>query len=104
MHIFFIIKVENEIMKVQKMSLTVMKGSRRNGLYIFDGENVIGTTDSMNEKEDKARLWHLRFGHLSERGLTELNKKNLLCEDNVGDLKFCKEYVLGKSCRVKFKT
>lgn len=41
---------------------------------------------------------------MSECGLIELRKKNLLCGDKVGDLKLCEECVLEKSCWVKFKT
>lgn len=96
----FNIKVENGIMKVQKGSLTVMKGSRRDGLYILEGETIAGTSDATSAKEDKTRLWHLRLGHVSERGLAELNKQNLLGGDKVGDLRFCEECVLGKGCRV----
>lgn len=54
----FHIKVENGIMKVQKGSLTIMKGSRRNGLYVLEWETIVGTTNTTSEKEDKTWLWH----------------------------------------------
>ena len=40
--------------------------------------------------------------HVSERGLVELGKQNLLGGDKVEKLNFSEPCVLGKSCRVKF--
>jgi len=54
--------------------------------------------------EDKASLWHLRFGHLHHGGLKRLAKKNmvhgLLNMDYEG--KFCEECVLSKHARTSF--
>ena len=47
-------------------------------------------------------LWYKRFDHVSERGMVEFAKQNLLCGDKVKKLDFCESCVFGKSCRVKF--
>lgn len=44
----------------------------------------------------------MRLGHISERDLKELSKQWVLGVDKIKSLSFCKEYVLGKSLRVKF--
>lgn len=44
----------------------------------------------------------MRLGHISERDLKELSKQGVLGVDKIESLRFCKEYVLGKSSRVKF--
>ncbi|TXG60237.1 hypothetical protein EZV62_014810 [Acer yangbiense] len=53
---------------------------------------------------DITSLWHKRFGHMSERGLSELSKQNLLNGDNVNKLEFCENCVLGKQHRLSFST
>jgi GAG-pre-integrase domain/Integrase core domain len=66
---------------------------------------------SMREKylwvnvEDKASLWHLRFGHLHHGGLKELAKKNIVhgLPDMDYEGKFCEECVLGKQARTSFQ-
>ncbi|KAH9697780.1 Integrase catalytic domain-containing protein [Citrus sinensis] len=52
---------------------------------------------------DKAKLWHLRLGHMSAKGLQELSKRGLLCRDKVEELKFCENCIFGKAHRMKFE-
>ena len=56
----------------------------------------------VNDDSILTKTWHLRLGHVSEWGLTELSKQNLLCGHKVGKLQFCENCVLGKSTRIKF--
>lgn len=66
---------------------------------------MIGDSSVVSNSEvDKAKLWHKRLGHISERGLQELSKQKLLCGDKIESLEFCEQCVLGKSTRIKFKT
>jgi len=44
----------------------------------------------------------MRLGHVSEKGLIELVKQELLCGDRMERLKFCEHCVYGKACRAKF--
>lgn len=90
-------------LKVSKGSLVVMKWIRNNGIYSLIGSTVIGDLSNVtHDKTNKARLWHLRLANISENGLQELAKQQLLCGDKIEGLNFCEQCVLGKSTRVKF--
>lgn len=98
------IKLESGELSVLNGSNLVMSGTRKNGVYILDGEVISGVADvSIKHTEDKTRLWHLRLGHMSERGLKELAKQGLFGSDKIGNLEFCEDCVLGKSSRGSFK-
>ncbi|KAH9687674.1 hypothetical protein KPL70_014852 [Citrus sinensis] len=98
------IKLESGALSVLNGSNLVMSGTRKNGVYILDGEVISGVADvSIKHTEDKTRLWHLRLGHMSERGLKELAKQGLFGSDKIGNLEFCEDCVLGKSSRGSFK-
>ena len=55
-------------------------------------------------KEDMGttKLWHQRLGHISHRGLQELEKQGVLGNYKLTDLPFCEHCVFGKATRVKF--
>lgn len=59
-----------------------MNGEKVRNMYkllegIVLGEAAAAATD-IEPRNDNTDLWHMRLGHLSERGLNELHKKNLL--------------------------
>ncbi|KAL5553781.1 hypothetical protein UlMin_041182 [Ulmus minor] len=83
--------------------MTVMKGQKQNGLYSLVGSTFTCTSAVGSQPEqDKTRLWHMRLGHLSERGLKELSNQSLVCGDLVGKLEFCEHCIVGKQTRLKF--
>lgn len=98
------------VLKVTKGSLIVMKGDLRkaNSLYYLRGTTVSGTAapaiSKDNSKCDATNLWHMRLGHMSELGLSELNKRELLAGYESGKLEFCEHCIFGKHKRVKFNT
>jgi hypothetical protein len=95
------------VIRVCKGSLVVMKGNKVDGLYLLQGSVIIGSaavSSSDDSDSDTTRLWHMRLGHMSERGMTILSKRGLLCDQKTGSLDFCEHCVFGKQCRVKFST
>uniref|UniRef100_A0A2N9EML6 CCHC-type domain-containing protein n=1 Tax=Fagus sylvatica TaxID=28930 RepID=A0A2N9EML6_FAGSY len=63
-----------------------------------------GVAAVAESKDDDTLLWHMRLGHMSERGMRELHKRNLLTGIKSCKLDFCKYCIMGKQCRVRFKT
>lgn len=91
--------------RVSNGALIVMKGKKVNSMYTLEGSTVTGTaTVSAMADSDVTRLWHMRMGHMSERGLVELSKQGLLCGQSTGKLDFCEHCVFEKQCRVKFNS
>ena len=99
----YVFQGEKSILRVMKGSKEVLRGVKKQGLYTLVAEVVSGSTNVASTKPlSKTEIWHMRLGHVSERGLVELGKQNFLGGDKVEKLKFCEPCVLGKSCRVKF--
>ncbi|WRX12668.1 zinc finger protein [Theobroma cacao] len=92
---------QDGVLNVSKGALTIMKGKLSGDLYCLVGNTVIETVSvvSSNDPEDDVtRLWNMRFGHMSERGIRKLSKRSLLCGQKSGKLDFCEQH------RVKFST
>ncbi|KAH9670611.1 hypothetical protein KPL70_017043 [Citrus sinensis] len=99
-----LVKLEPGTLKVLKGSMVVMKRNMSNGLYVLQESAITGDVAVSNQKTNKTMLWHMRLGHMSERGLVELSKQGVLGVDKIEPLRFCEDCVLGKSSRVKFST
>ncbi|GJR43097.1 kinase-like domain, phloem protein 2-like protein [Tanacetum coccineum] len=69
------------------------------------GETIIGSAYvSCSEKSDSdlTKLWHMRLGHMSEKGMVILSKRGLLDNHKVASLEFCEHCVIEKQKRVSF--
>jgi hypothetical protein len=65
------------VLKVVKGALIVMKAHQIGRFYVLQGSTVTGTaavSSSMSDS-DETILWHMRLGHMSEKGLTMLSKQ-----------------------------
>nr|GEY69849.1 hypothetical protein [Tanacetum cinerariifolium] len=62
---------------------------------IGKGEASVG----IQEKESLAQVWHKRLGHISEVGLHEVEKVEVLGNKGLDKLELCKNCVLGKSTK-----
>ena len=94
------------VMKITKGTLLVMKGRKVNQLYRMIENTVVGgaaVITPTKSSTDDTKLWHMRLGHIGERGMLELHKKNLLKGVKTCKLDFCKYCVYGKQPRVSFK-
>uniref|UniRef100_A0A2N9IWT1 CCHC-type domain-containing protein n=1 Tax=Fagus sylvatica TaxID=28930 RepID=A0A2N9IWT1_FAGSY len=94
-------KSENGIMKVSKGAMVVMTGQKiSSNVYKLLGNTILGGVAAVAESEDDdTLLWHMRLGHMSERGMRELHKRNLLTGIKSCKLDFCKYCIMGKQCR-----
>ena len=103
----FTIILQNGILKIVSRALVVMKGIRRNNLYLYQGSTIVGTAAAVSvaDKVDKmSRLWHMRLRHAGEKSLQTLAMQGLLKGAKTCKLDFCEQCVLGKKERVKFGT
>ncbi|GMJ01284.1 hypothetical protein HRI_003797600 [Hibiscus trionum] len=96
---------DRETIRIVKGALSVMKGKIIVGnIYKLLGSIVVGGAHSVESYDDNTKLWRMRLGHLSERGMVELHKRNLLQGVKSGKLDFCEFCVLGKQTKVSFTT
>ncbi|KAH9800560.1 hypothetical protein KPL71_000707 [Citrus sinensis] len=62
------IKLESGELRISNGDGEVMKGYKRNGVYVLNGEAIIGVSRvSISSSCDNTLLWHLRLGHMSLR-------------------------------------
>ncbi|KAE8680841.1 pentatricopeptide repeat-containing protein [Hibiscus syriacus] len=95
---------DRETIRIVKGALTVMKGKMTAGnIYRLLGSTVAGGVHSVESCDDTTKLWHMRLAHLSERGMAELHKRNLLHGVKSCKLDFCRYCVIGKQTKVRFK-
>ena len=97
---------EGGVLYVCKGSDRILKGVKQGTLYILQGTTLSASAavaSSEVHKDDMTKLWHMRLGHMSERGMQILAKSDLLCGHKVvTDLGFCEHCVFGKLHRTKF--
>ena len=61
--------VENGFMHVFKSNDLILTGTKRHGLYVLNGCSLSPISSACIVKIDKTDLWHLRLGHMSQKGL-----------------------------------
>jgi len=89
-------------MRISHGALVIVKGSKIHGLYILEGSTIIAHASVASvDTLDITKLWHLRLGHVNERGLVELAKQGLLDNEKLNKLDFCDNCMLGKQHKVK---
>uniref|UniRef100_A0A2N9J203 Integrase catalytic domain-containing protein n=1 Tax=Fagus sylvatica TaxID=28930 RepID=A0A2N9J203_FAGSY len=101
------IKMSDGVVRtLEEGAMVVMTGQKiSSNVYKLLGNTILGGVAAVAESEDDdTLLWHMRLGHMSERGIRELHKRNLLTEIKSCKLDFCKYCIMGKQCRVRFKT
>jgi hypothetical protein len=98
-------KSEGGVMKVTKGAIIAMKGQKNSkNIYKLLGSTVVDGIAAVESDSDCTVLWHMRLGHMSERNMLELYKRNLLKGVTMCKLDFYKFCILGKQNRVQFKT
>ncbi|KAA0051442.1 Retrovirus-related Pol polyprotein from transposon TNT 1-94 [Cucumis melo var. makuwa] len=109
-----IIGVGSVLLKLSSNREVLLKGVERQGRVILNSRKVEGLYTVKNvikpkyalisetEKGNELELWHRRLSHISEKGLTELQKQGLIQTRGVKRLGFCEHCIFGKSKRMKF--
>jgi hypothetical protein len=90
----------DKMWKVIKGSLVIAKGEKVGTLYLCTGN--IGSSISLASTRVNTTLWYHRLGHMSEKGMQILHKRNLLPDLKQIDLDFCEHCINGKQKRVRF--
>ncbi|KAJ4720887.1 Retrovirus-related Pol polyprotein from transposon TNT 1-94 [Melia azedarach] len=96
---------EGGVLHVCKGSNVVLKGVKRGTLYFLQGFTLLSSVavaSSEIDKDNMTKLWHMRLGHMSARGMQILSKGDLLCGHKIKDLEFCEHCIFGKLHRSKF--
>ncbi|GKA21706.1 retrovirus-related pol polyprotein from transposon TNT 1-94 [Tanacetum coccineum] len=85
----YTVKLQNGRVKVIKGSLMVLSGTiKENCVYSLDGWAESGEVSvGIQEKESLAQVWHKRLGHISEAGLHELERRDMLGKKGLGKVK-----------------
>jgi len=92
---------------VTTWSLVMLKAKLEDGLYTLAGSTIIGFVNASTvqlSNDDKAKLCHMRLGHMSAGGLEMLSNRNLLNGEKISTLEFCEHCILGKQKKVSFST
>ncbi|KAJ4705817.1 Retrovirus-related Pol polyprotein from transposon TNT 1-94 [Melia azedarach] len=96
---------EGGVLHVCKGSNVVLKGVKRGTLYFLQGSTLsssVAVASSEIDKDNMTKLWHMRLGHMSARGMQILSKGDLLCGHKIKDLEFCEHCIFGKLHHSKF--
>ena len=97
---------ENNILKVTRGALVMMKAPRKGLLYLLEGKTMETQLAMVAETDriDSSSLWHMRLGHVGNKALQNLIKQGVLKGAKSGRIDFCEHCVLGKQTKVKFGT
>ncbi|KAH9762162.1 Integrase catalytic domain-containing protein [Citrus sinensis] len=96
--------VENEIMKIVKGELVLMKAEKIGAnLFMLKRETLQEADECVaSNGEESTMMWHLKLGHMSEQSLKILSEQKLLPGLNSVSLPFCEHCVTSKQHRLKF--
>lgn len=84
-------------LKFRRCAMILMKGKKIGNLYILEGNTITGNgAVTKNDQTNSLNLWYERLGHMSEQGLIELIKINLIPNVEFGKIDFYEDYVFGK--------
>ncbi|KAH9781907.1 retrovirus-related pol polyprotein from transposon TNT 1-94-like protein [Citrus sinensis] len=96
--------VENEIMKIVKGALVLMKAEKIGANLFMLKRETLQETDAcvVSNGEESTMMWHLKLGHMSAQGLKIFSEQKLLPRLKLVNLPFCEHCVISKQHRLKF--
>ncbi|KAG6430584.1 hypothetical protein SASPL_108654 [Salvia splendens] len=92
-------KGESGVMRILKGSKVVLTAQKRGTLYVLRGSIVANSADIASSEvatKDMTKLWHMRLGHMRERGMRIMSNRDFLSGHKVQKLDFCEHCVFGK--------
>ncbi|KAL6318202.1 hypothetical protein AAG906_035707 [Vitis piasezkii] len=97
-----ILKNVKHIPDIRMNLISTAKGKKCSSLYLMQ-TRVIDSSINAVDDDSTVEIWHKRLGHMSEKGLMILAKRNLLSGLKKRSLK-CAHCLARKQTRVAFKT
>lgn len=73
----------------------MLRGAKTHSLYYLQAESIVGTSD--HTEDNNSTFWHLRLGHLSEKGLNGLLQKGILKNKEGFRVQHCEDCSLHKA-------
>jgi hypothetical protein len=81
------------LLRFSQGNRVVLKAERINNLYYLQRSTVTGTIFiSIVSNTSNTKLWHMRLGHMSGKGMHLLHKRGYL--NDIGKLEFCENVYL----------
>lgn len=78
------------------------QGNKSTTLYLMQAKVCKGLVNA-TKNDDSFEIWHKRLGHMSQRGIDHLAKKNLFPRINGIPLKSCVDCIASKQNYIFFK-
>ena len=92
----------DDVLKILKGLMVVLKGVRWINLYYLKGSIVTGkVVDSKGANDDSTRPWHMRLGHTREI-FASIDEARIVESAKTCKLKFSEHCVIGKKTKVEF--
>lgn len=98
-------QVKGRAIYVYKVFEVVLRGTRHGTLYLLSGSTIIVYATvalSLVYRDDIAKLWHMGLGHMIEKRMQILPKRDLLCGHKVQHVEFCEHCNFLKLHQSKF--
>ena len=99
------VSIRDDVLKMTKGSMVVMKDVHRNNLYYLKGSTVTSPMETFISLDDIfTQVWHMRLKHGGKKSLQAPAKKGSLEGAYTCNIEFGGHSVLDKKTKVKFST
>jgi len=98
-----VVSIRDDVLKMTKGSMVVMKGVRRNNLYCLKGSTVTGQVEpSISSDSVCTQVWQMKVGQGGKKSLQALAKKGSL--EGTATCNLAGEHNILNKKKVKFST
>lgn len=98
--------IKSGCLEIIRNGKIIARAKKKNSLYVLCGRysGLTNIAASVTDSQAAAIKWHLRLGHMSQKGMKVLEKSGQLGKSALSPLDFCEVCVLGKQHRICFNT